>query len=165
MMRMRDGMVEAGRLALAGLAGATIAFFLDPDRGRRRRTMTRDRGLATIRRGRLRLARLGRGLTAQAAGRWQALTHRRPVMVSPNDATLAHKVETRLFRDPAVPKGQLNISAENGVVVLHGTVDRPEQIKALEEVAGAVPGVRAIDNRLRVLSAPPSPAPATQPHQ
>lgn len=33
-----------------------------------------------------------------------------------DDATLAQKVMSELFRDPHVPKGAINVNPENGVV-------------------------------------------------
>jgi osmotically-inducible protein OsmY len=38
----------------------------------------------------------------------------------PDDAALARKVETELFRDADVPKGDINVNAEDGVVFLRG---------------------------------------------
>ena len=150
--KLRD---EGPRLLLAGSAGALLAFFLDPDRGRRRRNMTRDRALATARRSGRRVARLGRAAGAQVTGWRRALMSRQPGQPEPlNDATLAHKVESMLFRDPSVPKGRINISAENGVVVLRGEVDRPDQIESLEAAARAVPGVAQVQNLLHLPNTP-----------
>ncbi len=44
----------------------------------------------------------------------------------PDDVTLARKVESEIFRDADVPKGQINVNAENGVIVLRGEVEEPE---------------------------------------
>ncbi len=68
--------------------------------------------------------------------------------------TLAHKIESILFRDRDVPKGQININAEEGVVFLRGQVDRPELVGELEARVRAVKGVRAVENLLHL---PPSP--------
>ncbi len=42
-----------------------------------------------------------------------------------DDATLAQKVMTELFRDPHVPKGAINVNAENGVVLLRARSRSP----------------------------------------
>ena len=59
----------------------------------------------------------------------------------PDDVTLARKVETEIFRDAEVPKGQININAENGKVVLRGEVEKPSMIKDLEKRTRKVQGV------------------------
>jgi len=73
-----------------------------------------------------------------------------------DDATLVDKVESAIFRDPAVPKGRININAERGRVVLRGEVDQSEQISALEAAARQVPGVKDVENLLHL---PGTPAP------
>jgi hypothetical protein len=74
-----------------------------------------------------------------------------------DDATIAHRVETVIFRDPGVPKGQINVNAENGRVYLRGTIDDGELIARLERLARDVRGVRGVVN---LLHTPGSPAPS-----
>ena len=69
--------------------------------------------------------------------------------------TLAHKVESILFRNRDVPKGQININAEEGVVFLRGQVDRPELVGELEARVRAVKGVRAVENLLHLSPSSP----------
>jgi osmotically-inducible protein OsmY len=141
----------AGRIALAALAGAALMYFLDPDRGRRRRAMARDRVLAAARRAGRGVERAEHYAAATTAGQVERLTAAQPAdRRAPNDATLAQRVESVLFRDPAVPKGKLNVSVEEGVVVLRGEVDEPEQIAALERAARDVAGVRGVENLLHL---------------
>jgi osmotically-inducible protein OsmY len=68
----------------------------------------------------------------------------------PNDATLAQKVMTELFRDPDIPKGRINVNSENGVIGLRGTVDRPELVLEIEGRVRRVPGVLDVENFLRL---------------
>jgi len=68
--------------------------------------------------------------------------------------TLAHKVETIIFRDADVPKGQINVNAVDGVVYLRGEVEQPDMIRELEEAARAVQGVREVENLLHTPGAP-----------
>ena len=75
----------------------------------------------------------------------------------PDDVTLARKVETEIFRDAEVPKGQINVNAENGVVVLRGEVEEPELIRDLEEKTRNVQGVQEVEN---LLHTPGTPVPA-----
>lgn len=146
------------RLVLAGAAGAALAYFLDPVLGRRRRHVARDRLAAAVRRSTERLERMGRAASAEVYGVRQKVAHlgaeeERP----PNDAALAQKVETELFRDPHVPKGDININAEYGVVVLRGKVQRPDEIRSVEATVRRIPGVRGVQNLLHL---PGTPAPS-----
>jgi len=67
-----------------------------------------------------------------------------------NDPTIEAKVETELFREPHVPKGQINVNVQDGVVQLRGEVDRPELIEELVAKARAVQGVRDVENLLHL---------------
>ena len=68
----------------------------------------------------------------------------------PNDATLVAKVESEVFRDPEMPKGAVNVNAENGVVVLRGQVEKPELIAELEKKVRKVQGVHDVENLLHL---------------
>src|SRR6476646_5580777 len=120
------------RLLIAGGVGAGLTYFLDPDRGRRRRVMARDRATALLRRVLKRSERLGRQATGTAyslSRKAARLTgHESP---APNDATLAQRVRSAIFRGVHVPKGRININAECGVIVLRGEVANAQQIVAL----------------------------------
>lgn len=139
--------ISAGFAAI----GAALMYFFDPQSGTRRRHMLRDRTLAFSRRGGRRAERLGRGVAAEAYGLKQQATHmREEPKEQPDDATLAQKVQSEIFRDPDVPKGQINVNAEEGKIVLRGEVDRSELIEELVERTRKVQGVREVENLLRV---------------
>jgi len=143
--------------AIAAAVGALAAYFLDPDRGRSRRAQTRDRLAAMSRRAGERLARTSRYVTATASGKAQALTHSgNGSGEAPNDAVLAHRVESELFRDPSVPKGKLNVNAEHGVVYLRGVTDSPDQVRALEDKTRRIDGVRDVRNLLKTTESVPT---------
>jgi osmotically-inducible protein OsmY len=80
-----------------------------------------------------------------------ALRFRPGAKEQPNDATLAHKVESILFRDPRVPKGQISINAEKGSAFLRGQVDPPELIAELEARVRKIAGVQQVENLLHAL--------------
>ncbi|MFL5931707.1 MAG: BON domain-containing protein [Gaiellaceae bacterium] len=149
-------------LTLAGL-GAALTYFFDPDSGKRRRAMARDRALALFRQQGRRLGRTAGGVQADAEGLVQKAKHARAdeKLTDPNDTTLARKVETEIFRDPDVPKGQIDVNAEDGVVILRGEVERPELIKDLEEKTRSVQGVKGVEN---LLHTPGTDAPMHQVH-
>jgi osmotically-inducible protein OsmY len=71
----------------------------------------------------------------------------------PDDATLAQKVESEVFRAAGVPKGTINVNAENGVVYLRGELDRPDLIDRLILQTRKVQGVRDVRNLVHL---PPS---------
>ena len=147
------------RLALTGALSAALVYFLDPQNGARRRKTTRDRLLGTLRRRRRQLARTGRGIGAEAYGVSQRLQHLREEPKDYDDATLARKVETVIFRDADAPKGTVNVNAQNGIVQLRGQVDTPRQIEQLAAKARKVQGVRDVENLLHL---PGTPAPMHQ---
>jgi osmotically-inducible protein OsmY len=137
-------------LSLIGL-GAALTYFFDPDQGRRRRAMTRDRVAGMFRRTARRGERLGRAASAEAYGVAQKAKHlEEEPKPQPDDVTLARKVETEIFRDADVPKGQINVNAENGKIVLRGEVGQPEMIRDLEERARSVQGVHEVENLLHL---------------
>ena len=142
-------------LALAGV-GAAAAYFLDPVSGRRRRHESRDRGTRLARRGGHRVGRFARHASSEILGRGKRALHAsRRGATDLDDTTLAHKVETILFRDRDVPKGQINVNAENGVVFLRGQVERPELVADLEARVRKVRGVRGVANLLHLPGSPP----------
>src|SRR3954465_5396730 len=137
--------------ALAGAIGAALAYFFDPDSGRRRRKMLADKAGKYARRS----AQQAQGAGAQAQGLKKRAAHREEQpKPQPDDVTLARKVETEIFRDAEVPKGQINVNAEDGVVFLRGAVNDESLIEALAEGARKVQGVREVENLLHVSGTP-----------
>jgi osmotically-inducible protein OsmY len=112
-------------LGLVGL-GAALTYFFNPLEGQRRRAKVAGhiKGL---------LARAEEGPKPQ-----------------PDDVTLAHMVESELFRDEQVPKGQINVNAENGKIYLRGEVGEQEMIRDLEERARSIHGVQEVENLLHL---------------
>jgi osmotically-inducible protein OsmY len=113
------------RLRYAAL-GAALAYFFDPQNGRARRrdTIKRIVQLSQRQRGRL---------TARA---------------QPDDVTLARQVESEIFGNADLPKGQINVNAEEGKVVLRGEVESAEMIEELVSKARKVQGVQEVENLL-----------------
>jgi hypothetical protein len=144
-----------GTGVLAGAAGAALAFFLDPVSGKRRRSVARDWVAARARGLGRRGGRVGRYMGSTAQGVTQRLRHGGE-QAPENDQVLAHKVESELFQGSDFPKGQININAENGTVVLRGEVQTPDQIKRIEGEVRRIQGVRDVENLLHV---PGQPAP------
>lgn len=107
--------------------------------------------------------RARRGVASFALGKVSALVNgTRGAKPDMTDATLKAKVETELFRDADVPKGDIDIVVVDHVVELRGQVKRPEIKKSLEVKAGAIPEVRGVKNLLH-LPKTPAPTPADSP--
>lgn len=157
------GRTIAASVACGVAVGAALEYFLDPGGGRRRRHTVRDRTVSRVRRAERRAARRARRAESDAAGVVRrTLNSRRPPREPADDMTLAHRVESELFRRTGVPKGQIDINAEQGAVFLRGVVERPEDIARIEDAARRIPGVRSVENLLHM---PGTPAPASRPRR
>ena len=134
---------------LGGLGlGAALMFLLDPDRGRRRRAVVRDRiasraghSRTFLRKSRHDVANRTRGLAARArnlAGR------NGPV----EDDVLIERVRAKIGRYATRP-GSIDVVADDGTVTLRGPVLTSE-IDDLLSAVGSVRGVRRVDHFLQV---------------
>jgi osmotically-inducible protein OsmY len=138
------------------MIGALAMYMFDRERGRRRRHMLRDRLRARVRRMRRSTAHLERAVAAEIYGDWHRIAHRVPRTTTgmADDETLCQRVESQLFRDPRVHKGDLNINCEHGMVILRGEVDRSADIADLDERVRRIPGVRGVENLLHPRGTP-----------
>lgn len=143
-------------LGLAVGLGAALALFLDPVSGRRRRKVGTDRVAGMARSTSRRMGRAVGLVKAHAYGARKRLEHREELPKDLDDATVAHKIETAIFRDPEVPKGQINVNVQEGVAQLRGEVPTPDMLEALIEKTREVQGVRAVESLLHL---PGTPAP------
>ena len=133
-------------LGLIGL-GAALKYFLDPESGESRRAMVQSRLRGFFRQG----EKLGHTASSQARGLGEKAKSRGDSSKSPtDDVTLARKVESEIFSDEDVPKGQINVNAENGKIVLRGEVGEQEMIRDLEKRARSVQGVNEVENLLHL---------------
>lgn len=146
-------MRQLARIATAFAAGAALMYYLDPQGGRRRRALARDRGVAVTHDAQ----RLVRGKTRRAADRTRGLIARARSAVARapvGDDQLHDRIRARLGHLVEHP-GQVNVDVQQGVVVLRGRAS-PGEIEELEAVLPSMQGVLGIDNRLQ---ADPSQAP------
>ena len=149
-------LVAAGGLAV----GAVLEYILDPKAGRRRRHTARDRALSRLRRGERRAIVRARRAESHAVGiARRTISSRRRAEEQPDDLTLAQKVESQLFRRAGVPKGQVSVNAEEGVVFLRGVMERQDDIDRMGEEARRIEGVRAVEN---LIHPPGTPAPPSR---
>jgi osmotically-inducible protein OsmY len=132
----------------AAMGGMAFMYYADPQNGRRRRHVTRDKALSLAHHGAKRGRRLVHHISSDARGYVERARHAHGEAEQLDDQTLVDKVESIVFRDRAVPKGQINVNAENGVVFLRGEVASPEIVEALETRVRKVQGVRDVTNLL-----------------
>jgi osmotically-inducible protein OsmY len=147
--RAKASGVSTKAVGAAGAVGLAAGYFLDPDSGKRRRHIARDRTLALVRRGADRTRRQAEYRAGQVEGKVEAAKSKAGTeKPAPNDQALAERVKSEIFQPADAPKGSVNINVEDGIVYLRGEVKRPEEIRKLVEEAGAVDGVRGVENLL-----------------
>jgi hypothetical protein len=144
--------------AAGSAAGALLAYLFDPDRGRGRRKKAIDRVAGGVRRVSRRTARFGRHMASDARGLARRMTARGERRMPETDAALVSRVESEVFGDPDFPKGSVSINAEDGIVVLRGQVEQPEQVRRLEKAVRRIDGVLGVENLLHL---PGTPAPSS----
>jgi hyperosmotically inducible periplasmic protein len=160
-LRERSAPERAAVAAFALAAGAALEFFLDPRSGKRRRHLVRDRTKAAFRRRARRVERQAHYEAGKVVGLAHAIAHRQQAAPELDDVSLVRKVESELFRDRTIPKGQISINADRGIVVLRGQLEDAQQIRRIERQVRTVAGVRDVENLLHPSAVP---APASRPH-
>ena len=139
----------------SGLMSSVVVYFMDPERGRRRRNMARDRVMSRARRVGRGMSAIWRGAAAETVGISHRIVHLVPKPSElTDDETLRQRVESQLFRDRHIPKGDLNINAEHGMVILRGQLESPIEIQQLEERVRHMLGVRGVQNLLHPRGTP-----------
>jgi osmotically-inducible protein OsmY len=148
-----------GAVALAGIlgaaAGALGSFLFDPARGRSRRARLADQAAAAARKAIRNGEQAVRQVRSTVDGRVAAIraehaTEARAI----DDATLTDRVRSIVFRDDVVPKGDLNINVERGIVVLRGEVpDGALRARIVSEVEG-IDGVWSVRDLLHLPGEP-----------
>ncbi len=137
-------------LSAAG-AGAALAYLLDPDRGRRRRALARDKLARMAARGPEALDVLARDARNRATGvvaGLRSVLKRGPV----SDEELAARIRSRLSLLSSHP-GAIDVRVQDGRVTLSGFVLAAEADRVVSRVA-RMSGVRDVDNRLSVHEQP-----------
>lgn len=153
---MNKGMVAL----ITGITlGGTAMYLLDPERGRRRRALMRDKALSTAKTTTETVGKTSRdvanrttGLVAATGGLVSATTSLFGHTQSHNGDVLTERVRSKLGRAIAHP-GTITVHAEKGRVTLSGPVLRRE-VKRLLDTVSSVRGVKEIENNLEIHDAP-----------
>jgi osmotically-inducible protein OsmY len=154
--------MASSRAVLGAVTGGAVGqYFLDPQNGKRRRHIARDKARAWIRRPIRKAVAKTERRASYVSGKAHGVVHQ---MTSDGDfrdpsrlngPALQAKVESVVFRPAEIPKGAININVEDGVVYLRGEVE-PEMINRLVSAIESVEGVAGVRS---LLHAPGAPAP------
>lgn len=126
--------------------GAGLMYFLDPDRGRRRRALVRDQVVHSAHVGRDAVGATRRDVAHRAAGmmaRMRGAVQGRPV----DDVVLTDRVRAQLGRFVSHPHA-IDVAVSDGIVALRGPVlqaEVPRLIAAIERVRGVREVVDALE--------------------
>ena len=144
---MNKGAALVGGVGL----GAALMYFLDPDRGKRRRALVRDKFEAAGNKASDYAGKMGRDIRNRTYG----MVAETKSLFRPDDVTddvLADRVRAKLGRYP-VHIGSINVRTHDGVVTLSGPVlakEVPQVLRATRFVRG----VKGIENQLTVHEQP-----------
>jgi hypothetical protein len=154
--RRVSGRGGPSRLAVlsGAVAGAVAVYFLDPQHGSARRAQFVDWSGARLRRGWKAVNELGARTGANASALPQRMVSLRSGPRPADDLTLRDRVESEVFRNGDLPKGQINLDVESGVVTIRGQVENAFQIASVEKAVLKVPGVVGVENLLHVDGTP-----------
>jgi len=137
-------------LAVGAVLGGLLAYFFDPQQGKRRRREAGDRTAAFFRARARETARAGRGVAAEAYGVSQKVQHMKEEPKDFDDATLADKVRSEALRRTEISAEGVSVNVQDGVVQLRGELERPELIDELVDRVRSVQGVRDVENLLHL---------------
>lgn len=134
------------RLLLSGIAlGAGCSYFFDPQCGKRRRNIARDRGQSMLRKTTLWLEKAVRDLRHRVEGSVAEATGMLDFS-TPGDAQLIERVRARLGHIASHPR-LIEVAAHDGRITLHGHAPA-EEIGRIALSISTLRGVRGIDNQL-----------------
>jgi uncharacterized membrane protein len=138
----RGGLMS--QLAAVGV-GVTAMYFLDPERGRRRRNLLRDKLLHAAHETSDAIGTTGRDLSNRVGG-IGAVARRRFQGDRGGDAVLVNRVRAELGRVVSKP-GAIEVTSQQGLVTLEGPILASEAEDLLAHV-GRVRGVEEVIDRL-----------------
>ena len=144
---MNKGLALVGGVGL----GAALMYIFDPDRGKRRRALLRDKVETAANKVGDTAGKMGRDLRNRANG---VVAETKAIFSSEeiSDEVLVDRVRARLERLP-VHIGAFEVTVNDGVVTLRGQILAGELAKALR-AARFVRGVKGVDNQFEVHTEP-----------
>jgi osmotically-inducible protein OsmY len=73
-----------------------------------------------------------------------------PRSQKPSGTRILERINERLCDNPYVDASDIEVSVDNGVVILNGTVNSRDEKRLTEEIAEEIPGVEDVENRIHV---------------
>ena len=143
---------------IAASLGVLAMYYVDPQAGRRRRALMRDkmthyRNVLTRRVPRT-AERRSRFFRGRARGLQHEVLHRGAGAV-PDNETLVARVRSEVLRDHNVKAGEIHVDAYEGIVTLRGQMASMGEIRALVGATQSVDGVREVRSYLHLPGTPP----------
>jgi len=147
--RDRSAPGPAGDLALVGL-GAGLMYFLDPDRGRRRRALVRDQFIHALHEIDDAIGVVSRDLRNRSRGTWARIRTLPGRMAGEEvpDEVLVERVRSKMGRFVSRAR-PIDVTAHHGRVTLSGPVLAYE-VEGLLSAVASVSGVVDVEDRLEV---------------
>ena|SRR5579872_347218 len=143
---------------LGVLMGAGLGYLLDPDKGTRRRNITRDKALSLFRKMTRNSDKMGRLVEGNAQG----VIHRvapsnPPDNPNPDRLTLLDRVESKVLRNQKIKDADVVFdSPDEGIIEVRGVMQSQPEIEGLVAEVRSVPGVQKVVSYLHL---PNTPAP------
>jgi osmotically-inducible protein OsmY len=133
--------------------GAALMYLFDPDRGRRRRALIRDKAEGAANKAGDYAGKMSRDLRNRAYG---LVTETKSMFQNQEvtDEVLIDRVRAKLGHY-SVHVGAIDVTAESGTVILSGSVLAKEVPEVLRAV-GSVRGVKRVENQLAMRPEPGS---------
>ena len=136
-----DSTIRAGMMLLGGLGlGAALMYVLDPERGKRRRAVVKDKAVRVTNRTGNALGAKSRDWKNRAAGvaaEVKGLTRKEEV----SDPVIEERVRAEIGRVVSTP-GAIDVTSNLAVVTLSGAVLASE----VDDLISAVRGVRGVED-------------------
>ncbi|TAM83012.1 MAG: BON domain-containing protein [Acidobacteria bacterium] len=82
-----------------------------------------------------------------------------------DDIAITTSIQAKLFQDPSLKTLDIQVSTQNGVVTLTGTVDTQDQQAAVDRIASMEPGVVKVIDSLNVNASAPEASPSVEDSQ
>jgi osmotically-inducible protein OsmY len=148
-------------LLVGAAAGALAMYYMDPNQGRRRRALVRDK-MAHFKNVMTRSVPERAGKRARFfGGVAKGVGHNAMELVRPengryeDDETLVARVRSEVLRHPRFKPGEIHLDAYEGCVTLRGQLDDPQDIRKLVSDTKHVEGVREVRSYLHLPDSPP----------
>jgi osmotically-inducible protein OsmY len=139
--------MDTTRLLLGAALGAGLVYIFDPQSGRRRRSLVRDKLMLATNKTRDALDTTARDIANRSRG-IVAATRTRFASEEIDDARLRERVRAKLGRVCSHPRA-IDVAVSDADVALRGPI-LAQELPAVLSMVKSVPGVRSVNNQLEI---------------